>query len=263
MAANLLFLVLDVWLAHASSHFEHPMEWVPVGFAAAGGLAVAAGLVVGLRAGDGRPWRRGPLRLAGLIVGWGSILVGTVGLLLHLESQFFRVLTLRSLVYSAPFVAPLSFAGLGFLLLLNRMEDPAGERWSGWVLLLALGGFVGNFGLSVIDHAQNGFFYAAEWIPVGAAALAVGYLGALFVSAPEDGYLRLGYWVLALQAAVGSVGFVLHVARLLEPGTASLAERVIHGAPLFAPLLFVDLAVLAGLGLWDLRAKRSDLDPGR
>lgn len=255
VAANLLFLTADVWLAHASNDFAHTAEWVPVVFAAAAGLAVAAGLAAGARSPAGRGWREGGGRRAGLVVGWASVAVGVVGLVLHLESQFFRELTLRSLVYSAPFVAPLSFAGLGFLLLMDRMVDPDGRAWSTWVLFLALGGFAGNFVLSLADHAQNGFFYATEWIPVVAAAAAVGYLGALFVREPDAGYLRLGFWVLGLQAGVGLVGFALHAARLLEPAAAPLEERVVHGAPLFAPLLFVDLAALAGLGLWDLREK--------
>lgn len=258
VAANLLFLVADVWLAHASNDFRHLAEWIPLGFAALGGLAVAAGLALGTGRAGPRGWRRGAGRWLGLVVGWASLAVGVAGLVLHLESQFFRVLTLRSLVYSAPFVAPLSFAGLGFLLLLDRMVDPAEARWAWWVLFLALGGFVGNFVLSLVDHAQNGFFYATEWIPVAAAAAAVGYLTTLFLREPGDGYLRLGFWVLGLQVAVGLVGFALHAARLLEPGSAPLAERVVHGAPLFAPLLFADLAVLAGLGLWDLRRKRPE-----
>lgn len=256
VAANLLFLTVDVWLAHAANDFAHPAEWVPVAFSAAAGLATAAVLAAGARAGGPRGWRTGSIGRVGLVVGWASVAVGVAGLVLHLESQFFRELTLRSLVYSAPFVAPLSFAGLGFLLLMDRMVDPDGRRWSAWVLFLALGGFAGNFVLSLADHAQNGFFYATEWIAVVAAAAAVGYLGALFAREPDDGYLRLGFWVLGLQAAVGLVGFLLHVGRLLEPAAAPLEERVVHGAPLFAPLLFVDLAALAGLGLWDLREKR-------
>jgi hypothetical protein len=37
------------------------------------------------------------------------------------------------------------------------------------LVLLALGGFVGNLGLSLLDHAQDGFFRWTEWIPVVAA----------------------------------------------------------------------------------------------
>ena len=44
---------------------------------------------------------------------------------------------LRRLVYSAPFAAPLSFTEPGFPLLMDRMGDPSGERWLGWILVAA------------------------------------------------------------------------------------------------------------------------------
>ena len=43
-------------------------------------------------------------------------------------------------------------------------------------MLMALGGFFGNFVLSLTDHATNGFFLSTEWIPVFSAAVAVGFL---------------------------------------------------------------------------------------
>jgi hypothetical protein len=55
-----------------------------------------------------------------------------------------------------------------------------------------------------------------------------------------------------LYAAVGVLGFVLHaVADLQRPG-AGLFERLVFGAPAFAPLLFANLALLATLGIWSL-----------
>jgi len=45
------------------------------------------------------------------------------GLLLHLDSAFFGEQTLRILVYTAPFVAPLANSGVGLLLILDRMVD--------------------------------------------------------------------------------------------------------------------------------------------
>ena len=50
---------------------------------------------------------------------------------------------------------------------MNRMVDLRSAEWSHWVLLLTTGGFFGNFVLSLTDHATNGFFSSAEWIPVG------------------------------------------------------------------------------------------------
>lgn len=253
VAANLAFLVLDVFLAHSVNEFRHPAEWVPFGFAALGSLALLANLFRAERFDTGIG---GPL---GLVVGSLGILVGVGGMVLHLESRFFQELTLRSLVYSAPFVAPLAFTGLGFLLLLNRMVDHGSRAWGAWIVFLAWAGFVGNFALSLADHAQNGFFHALEWIPVVMSALAVGYLLTVLVREVEPGFLRLGYWILGAQAVTGLLGFALHLAPTLEGPTAiPLIQRVIYGAPVFAPLLFTNLALLAGLGIWDLQGKIVD-----
>jgi hypothetical protein len=192
------------------------------------------------------------------VVAWASILVGLAGLVWHLEGWFFESVTLLSLTYSAPFVAPLAFAGLGCLLLLNRMEDPTSAAWGQWVVFLALGGFVGNFALSLIDHAQNAFFYWTEWIPVIASALAVGVLVAVVVRPPTRLLLHGAFGAMGLQALVGLLGAALHVAPLFSGVVAEtgLWDALRYGPPVFAPLLFVDLAALAALGLWDLAAKQ-------
>ena len=39
--------------------------------------------------------------------------------------------------------------------------------------------------------------------------------------------------------------------------SSSAYENFIHGAPIFAPLLFANLAILAGIGIWDLLAHQS------
>jgi hypothetical protein len=65
-----------------------------------------------------------------------------------------------------PFAAPLAYTGLGFLLIMNRMVVSDSIEWGQWVLLVALGGFIGNFVFSLTDHAENGFFYSIEWGPV-------------------------------------------------------------------------------------------------
>lgn len=255
VVVNLAFLVADTWIAHEANDFAHAAEYIPPIFSAVAAAVLAVALVGMMRRGDGGV-PTGALRIAGWIVGGASILVGVAGLILHLEGQFFQETTLRSLVYSAPFAAPLSFTGLGFLLLMNRMVDPAGERWAGWILVLTLGGFVGNFALALADHAQNGFFFVTEWIPVAAAALAVGYLVTLFTRRVERPFLTAGFWVLGFEAVVGVAGLALHVEPLLHASRAGLAEKFLYGAPVFAPLLFPNLALLGALGLWDLAVKR-------
>jgi hypothetical protein len=257
VASNLAFLVLDVFLAHSINDFRHPAEWIPVAYAAAGAAALAANLAwrgpwrAGARAAG---WREGAGRSAGLAVGVGGIAVGVAGLLWHLESGFFRETTLRALVYSAPFAAPLAFAGLGFLALLGRLVPEDHPDWGRWVLLLAWGGFAGCLALALGDHAQNGFFAPAEWIAVAAGAVAVAFLGIPLVVRVPRPYLGILLGVLAVEAAVGVVGFVLHVLPALRGSEAPLADRILYGAPPFAPLLFADLALLGALGAASLRS---------
>ncbi len=221
-----------------------------MGFGVAGAVVLLGGLVL-----DAFDLRRAAARWVGYLVGWASILVGVAGLFLHLRSSFFDTQTLKSLVYTAPFAAPLSFAGLGFLILVNRMVPRGSTGWGQWVLFLAWGGFVGNFVLSLADHAQNGFFDPREWIPVFAAAFAVGFLLLALIRPGDRRLIRASLWVLGLQVVVGLLGFGFHLAAdLREPGPGFFQD-ILYGAPPFAPLLFADLAVLAGLALWDLHAK--------
>ena len=246
VAANLGFLAVDVFVAHAANAFASRVEWVPVGFSIIAPLLLLPSL-----------FRESlPLgRALAFLVGAASILVGGAGMVLHLESAFFERQTIAHLVYTAPFVAPLSYVGLGLLVMLNKMERAGSVSWAGWVLFLAFGGFVGNLGLSLLDHAQNGFFSAAEWTPVVAAAFGVSFLFvSLFSRAPQ--MLRSCAWVMALEVLVGVLGFALHVRADLQATAVHLRDRFLFGAPAFAPLLFADLAVLAFIGLWASR-----LDP--
>jgi hypothetical protein len=87
-------------------------------------------------------------------------------------------------------------------------------------------------------------------LPVGAAAFGVSFLF-MAVARPADRVLlRACLVVLAVEAAVGLAGFALHVRGDLARPAARLLDRALHGAPLFAPLLFPNLSLLAALGLW-------------
>ena len=167
--SNIGFLTLDIYLAHSVNQFRNEAEYTPFIFSATAPLVLMVALV--LRARWAAAWKD-----LGYLVGWSAVFLGLTGVILHLQSHFFIERTLRSLTYSAPFAAPLAYAGLGFLLILNRMVDPETLEWAQWVLLLALGEFVGNFVLSLTDHAGDGLFNPLEWVPVVASALAIGFL---------------------------------------------------------------------------------------
>jgi len=241
--ANFAGLILDIFLAHSENHFRRESEYVPLVFSAAATVTLAC--VIPLRRTWPAVWRD-----VGHLVGWAAVVVGLAGVILHLDSRFFYDRTIRSLTYAAPFAAPLAYTGLGLLLLVNRIVEPDTLDWAQWILLLALGGFAGNFVFSLTDHAQNAFFNPLEWIPVVTSALAVGFLLVPFVVRVTVPYLRLCALVLALQAVVGIAGFVLHSAADLRQPGATLFERVLSGAPPMAPLLFPNLVLLSAIALW-------------
>ena len=156
-------------------------------------------------------------------------------------------------MYAAPFAAPLAYTGLGLLLLLNRMVDWHSEEWPRWVLLLGLGGIVGNFIFSLTDHAQNGFYHWTEWIPVVSSALAVGFLTTIFITPVTRRFVSLCAVVLVIQVLVGLLGFALHTQANLHGPSPAAFDNFVFGAPALAPMLFPNLSLLCGLGLWELR----------
>jgi hypothetical protein len=136
---------------------------------------------------------------------------------------------------------------------MNRMVDPKSEEWPRWVILLGLGGVVGNFIFSLTDHAQNGFYYWTEWIPVASSAFAVGFLTTIFLTPVSRRFLALCGLALLVQVAVGLLGFVLHTRANLRGPSPERFENFVFGTPALAPMLFPNLALLCGMGLWELR----------
>jgi hypothetical protein len=247
---NVGFLTFDIYLAHSVNQFRNKAEYIPMIFSASAPLV----LILALAVRDRWPavWKD-----LGYLVGWMAVFVGLIGVILHLESHFFYERTLRSLTYSAPFAAPLAYTGLGFLIIMNRMVDPESLEWAQWVLLLALGGFIGNFVFSLADHAGNGFFNSLEWVPVVASAIAVGFLAVPLFMRVSRQYLDLCVAILLLEACVGLWGFVLHAAGNLRGPSIHAFDNFIYGAPPMAPLLFPNLMVLGIIALWRLRTNRA------
>ena len=225
------------------NNFHHKAEWIPFFFSILVPFPLILELIINRK-------RDIPLRLLGQIAGYSSITVGIAGLLFHLNSNFFEIQTLKSLVYTAPFIAPLAYCGLGFLLLLNRSIDSQKHDWCQWLIFLGTMGFVGNFILSLCDHAQNGFFHTSEWIPVFSAAFAIGFLIPTLINQCSKKYLIYCLWIMAIQAIIGIIGFILHAMAIKEGYSSDLFKNIVHSAPIFAPLLFTNLALLTSYGLY-------------
>jgi hypothetical protein len=258
VTANLAILAADIYIAHSVNHFQKAAEYIPLYFSI--GAPVVLVVIIGLRwmGHVDAPWRD-----VGYMIGWLSILVGLGGVLYHLESRFFLDRTLKSLTYAAPFAAPLAYTGLGFLLLTNRMVNARSAEWARWVIFLALGGFFGNFVLSLTDHASNGFFAKTEWIPVISSALATGFLIVPLVLTVTRRFLDVCLIVMLTQAFVGILGFGFHIqANLFGPGH-DVFEKLVNGAPPMAPLLFPNLVGLALIGMWALLPHLEEAAAGR
>lgn len=246
---NLAGLAPDIFLAHSTNLFHHGTEYIPLAFSLASPLLMAPAVVLLLRG------RLAGWRTLGFVAGWGAIIIGVAGLVWHLDSQFFQRWTLASLVYAAPFAAPLAYTGIGLLLLMNRMVAVDSVDWPLWVIFLAWGGFVGNFIFSVTDHAQNGFYHITEWIPVASSALAVGFMVVPLMLRVDRSYVRLCGALMLVQAAVGVLGFALHLNADVHGVGPTFFDRIVYGAPVFAPMLFPDLVLLAVIGLWVLHQR--------
>lgn len=243
---NIGFLTFDIYLAHSVNRFRNPAEYIPLLFSATSPLI----LIVAL---SQRKRRRILWKILGNVVGWSAILVGLTGVILHLESSFFLDRTLRSLTYSAPFAAPLAYTGLGFLLIMNRMVNSESVEWARWILLFTMGGFIGNFIFSLADHAGNGFFFAVEWVPVAASAVAIGFLCVPLLIRVSRLFVDVTAAILVVEAGVGLWGFALHTMGNLRGPSVHAFDNFIYGAPPMAPLLFPNLMVLGIIGLWQLR----------
>jgi hypothetical protein len=242
---NLGFLTFDIYLAHSTNDFRRPAEYIPLYFSASAPVLLLIGLA--LRRRWVPVWKD-----LGYLAGWAAIAVGLAGVIFHLDSAFFYERTIHSLTYSAPFAAPLAYAGLGFLLVLNRMLDSNTVEWARWVWFMTLGGFVGSFIFCLTDHAGNGFFYPVEWVAVVASAIAVGFLVTPLVTCVSRKFLLLCGVVLALEAVVGVWGFVLHAERNLRGPSVHPLSNFVYGAPPMAPLLFPNLVVLGLIALWQV-----------
>lgn len=241
---NLAVLAGDIYIAHSVNEFRRAAEYAPLYFSLIAPVVLLVGLIFRAR-GPEIVWRE-----LGYLVGWSSILIGLTGVILHLNSHFFYERTIRSLTYAAPFAAPLAYAGLGFLLVMNRMIAQETLEWSRWVLLLTMGGFFGNFILCLTDHAENGFFRVEEWIPIISSAFAVGFLVIPLVTRAKKPFLELTAFVLLAQAVVGIVGFYFHLEMNLRGPSGRLWHDLVYGAPPLAPMLFPNLVLLGYIGLW-------------
>ena len=99
----------------------------------------------------------------------------------------------------------------------------------------------------------NGFFLLTEWIPVISSAVAVSFLSTALVRKCSHRFFEICMAIMFLQVIVGVTGFYFHSISVTKGLSSSFFENLVYTAPVFAPLLFVNLAFLSGLGLLGVR----------
>lgn len=236
--SNFAFLTLDIFYAHSINNFSHQGEWIPLYFSAFAAITLFFNSF----------FRRDKKIYLSTTIGILSIVVGTLGIYYHMESQFFQNTSLKSLIYTAPLVAPLSYTALGLLIFVNLYVPSQGLHFGQWIVILSYIGFAGNFILSLLDHAQNGFFHMSEWIPVISAACILSFVPMGFYKEYYFKFKPVLKFILWLQIFVGVLGFFLHLYPILSSNEGSIIDRVLYGPPVLAPLLYCNLAVLMAFG---------------
>ncbi len=188
--------------------------------------------------------------------------VGVLGMAFHLSAAIAPAgaASWAWIVFSAPVLAPLSFAGVSLVgLVTAAREDPPGSgllwftdqirlrapinktRHLLWLLGL---GLLGAAGASFIDHAQYGYTLY-KWIPVVFGLFATFVtLGFALASrtGPADQVIYL--WTMLASMLVGVLGFGFHLSRDMADTGAITFQRMQTFAPIAAPMLFADLGLL-------------------
>jgi hypothetical protein len=271
-AINLIFLGIDIYLAHSISPTITPNEWIPIIFGPIAGVLL---LVAGLIALRNRP----VATVLATIVLLASIVVGLLGDYFHIMRAILpnapvgERVTVDLLVWAPPLLGPLMFALVGLLgISAAWIEDPPDSG-----ILILLGGrrlllpysktrayfFMIGMGClatvisSVLDHARTHFANPWLWLPTAAGVFATVVAVALGVlEKPRRSDLIVYSVAMVLLLLVGAIGALLHVnTNLIADGTI-VGERFIRGAPFLAPLLFANMGMLGLIVLLDPTERR-------
>lgn len=271
-AFNELVLGVDTYLAHSITGTLKPGEWIPVIFGLAAGISL-------FLAGWIAHYKRSLANSIASLVFLASMLVGVLGSYFHLHRALLpdapagQQITALLLVYGPPLLGPITFALIGILgLSAAWQEDPVD---SGTVHLIgkarvkmALSKTRAYFFMaalfmlatvlsSVLDHARTNFANPWLWLPT-----LLGSFGVLITTA-MGAYDRLErkdlitfIVVMAMMGLVGMLGAFFHIEYNLTGQGAILGERFIHGAPILAPLLYANMALLGLIVLLDPTADK-------
>ena len=273
-AMNEIILGADTYLAHSISGTIRNGEWVPIIFGPIAGILLLVAGLIALR-------RRILANLIASGIFLASVVVGLLGSYFHLNRifqtgvQMDEQLSSQLIVYGPPVLGPLTFALVAVLgISAAWQEEPVDSgrlhlfgnlrlqmplsKTRAYFLLVAVFLLVTLLS-SVIDHAKTNFVNPWLWAPtvVGSFAVLVTLAMGTFT------HLRRGdlitYLVtMALLVGVGLLGTFFHIQRNLGNLGIIVDERFIHGAPLLAPLLYANMAVLGVIVLLEPEVNRNE-----
>ncbi len=259
-AVNELVLGVDTYLAHSITGTLKPGEWIPVIFGTVSGLALLVAGLISLR-------KRMLANTIATLVFLASIAVGILGSYYHLNRALLpdapagQQITTFLLVYGPPLLGPITFALIGVLGISAAWEeDPVDSgqvrllgnlrikmplsKTRAYFLMTALFILVTLLN-SVLDHSRTNFVNPWLWLPTIVGAFAMLVTTAMGVYDRLERKDLITYIVtMVVMALVGLLGAYFHVGYNLTGQGAILTERFIHGAPVLAPLLFANVALL-------------------
>jgi len=260
MAVNLIFLGVDIYLAHNISGTIVPNEWTPIIFGfVGGGILLGAGLI----ALKHRPLASLLATLTLLV----SIGVGLLGAYFHLVRAILptgpagQQISIDLLVWAPPILGPLMFSMVGIMGLSAAWpEIPADSgllvmpgnrklllpyaKTQAYFYIVGMGALATVIS-SVLDHGRLSFDNLWVWLPTGVgvfATVVAVILGA--TNRPTRSDLWTYTVAMLLMIAVGVGGAWLHIESDLTTQGRFVAERFIRGAPILAPLLFANIGTL-------------------
>lgn len=269
MSINLIFLGLDIYLAHNANGTIVPYEWIPIIFGPVAGVLL---LLAGLIAQRNRPLAT----VIATVTLLASTLVGLLGAYFHLVRGALPTgpagerLTIDLLVWAPPVLGPLMFAivgvfGLsavwvenppdsGILVMLggSRLQLPYAKTRA-YFFVVALASLATVLS-SVLDHARLQFENPWLWLPtvVGVFGTVVALVLGM-VDRPSRSDLLTYLITMLVMIVVGVVGAILHIQTDLTAQGTVVIERFLRGAPFLAPMLFANVGMIGLIVLLDPR----------
>jgi len=245
LGVNYLIVFVDVLIAHSLGGLFPVYEWIPIIYSPFGALAAFLLLL------NPHPGWEQKFHILMMTIG---IFIGLLGLGFHLQgASAGNVVSLAGLINASPIFAPVAFIALGSIGALTAMDDHPDIRKYGltqktrWLLLITAFWFFATAAVAFLDHARAGFTNLYTWIPIYSGFFAGIVLALQAYSKPDNQLSFLLGFALALNVAVGILGFSFHLSVDLAGCGYFDWVRLFYHAPFLAPLLFSDLGIWGAL----------------